>query len=902
MIRRMICAAGGEHVAVEVALAFADGTLATGERAEIERRIDACEVCRAVIAEAARSEGATVAEPGRGPRAAELAPGDRVGRYVVERALGAGGMGVVSLARDPELRRAVVIKLVRPDAGGRTLEARLAREAQAMAQLSHPNVVQIFDIGKHGDRVFLAMEFVPGQTLDAWLIERPRSADEILAMFRQAGAGLDAAHRAGLVHRDFKPQNVLVDRDGVAKVTDFGLARAQVASEPGTPAPRPSGVHAVLTRADAVIGTPAYMAPEQLAGETVDARTDQYAFALALLDALVGQRPGARSVAPHEAEAALAEAEVAPAARAGIARALRVDPAERFPSLRELLVALLPPRPRRRWWPIAAGVVLCGGAVAVWLGSRGTEACTARTPARWQAERPRIVETLAREPRPFARWRAEHVAALVDADVAAIADAELRACKTGAPEPCAAHAAQLDLLLAGNVWDQLDVLACAPVDARASALRARLPAGAAEVVNAARAAHLDRVLIDALELIARHELATHDIDGAARDLRELAEAGERLGDDAARGSALLQLLEIARWRGDHGAATIDGNALRAILVRHGSSPRDELTVALGEADAFTDLGDVARAFADWDRAVTLAVQLADGDALVRARTGRARARQLLRFDPDAVRDAGDLSRASAEVRAEALRTLGDIALAAGDAARAHAWLVQLPAGDAIPDRVQRARVRGLAGDVDGALADLAVTPADPADIVRVAVGRGQVLLAASRAKDAVDAMKEAVHRLRAPFGDRKDPTQPPMPMLERVRATLALCEAEIAAAAPSTDCMDADPLVAGAHPQSPLRARVLLAHVVDNRTHGYTALISGNVTEALAIATAADAWPGLRAELHWELARNDYVMQREQRAHGEAARDLYRLAGNPTKASEVEDWLTATSAGSRPSP
>ena len=221
------CATGAAAcITVDQALAFARGRLVPAERASLERRIDGCATCRAVVAAAARGAGGELAAD------AGLTAGEVVGRYVVERPIGAGGMGVVSLARDPELRRAVVIKLVHPNMGfgegGDELEARLRREAQAMAQVSHANVVQIFDIGRRGDRVFLAMEFVDGRTFDAWLTEQPRSPDEILAMIRQAGAGLAAAHRAGLVHRDFKPTNVLVGRDGVVKVTDFGLARSAV--------------------------------------------------------------------------------------------------------------------------------------------------------------------------------------------------------------------------------------------------------------------------------------------------------------------------------------------------------------------------------------------------------------------------------------------------------------------------------------------------------------------------------------------------------------------------------------------------------------------------------------------------------------------------------------------------
>jgi len=246
---------------------------------------------------------------------------------------------VVSLARDPELRRAVVIKLVRAlDDTGEAHEAH-EREAQAMAQLSHPNVVQIFDIGRHGERVFLAMEFIAGQTFDSWLIERPRSVDEILAMVRQAGAGLEAAHRAGLVHRDFKLSNVLVNDDGIAKVTDFGLAR---------------------------------MAPEQAERRALDARSDQYALAITLLDALLGQAPTSRTVLPGAPalDAALDKAGVRPRVRQAIARALLEDPAARFPSLADLMRELVPSVERPRRWPLLVGVALCGLAIIVWLATR----------------------------------------------------------------------------------------------------------------------------------------------------------------------------------------------------------------------------------------------------------------------------------------------------------------------------------------------------------------------------------------------------------------------------------------------------------------------------------------------------------------------------------------------------
>ena len=215
-----------------------------------------------------------------------------------------------------------------------------------MARLSHPNVVQIFDVGRHRGRFYLVMELVIGRTLEAWLGVRSRGVAEILAMFRQAGAGLAAAHRVGLVHRDFKPGNVLIDHDGVAKVSDFGLARDIVRPTlRSLPAQsQPPRFHIVHTSPSWVLGTPGYMAPEQLTNSGIDARTDQYAFAVALLDALLGQTPSERRTLPSEPAAAvdkaLARAGIAPLVRGAITLALRLRPQDRFASMDELLLGL----------------------------------------------------------------------------------------------------------------------------------------------------------------------------------------------------------------------------------------------------------------------------------------------------------------------------------------------------------------------------------------------------------------------------------------------------------------------------------------------------------------------------------------------------------------------------------
>ena len=307
-----------------------------------------------------------------------------LGRYVVTGELGSGGMGCVYAAYDPELDRKVAIKLMRPEglradrsSDGR---ARLLREAQAMARLSHPNVIAVHDVGTFGPQVFIAMEYVEGSTLAHWLTDRKRSWREVVSMFIQAGRGLAAAHAAGIVHRDFKPDNVLVDKDGRARVLDFGLARpAQLPdTESSTEATAqlsvnrkvlPSGamLGAPVTEAGKVLGTPEYMAPEQLMGEPGDEKADQFAFCVALYQGLYGEHPFARDplealveeVKQGHVRAPPDSPRVPQRLRRTLLRGLRSNPAERFSSMAELLDELQLARasPHGRW--TAVGVLVC---------------------------------------------------------------------------------------------------------------------------------------------------------------------------------------------------------------------------------------------------------------------------------------------------------------------------------------------------------------------------------------------------------------------------------------------------------------------------------------------------------------------------------------------------------------
>lgn len=336
---------------------------------------------------------------GEEPRAP---PGGRLGRYIVLSKLGAGAMGVVFSAHDPELDRKVAIKLLKfgewDEDGGRL---RLQREAQALARLAHRNVVAVYDVGAHEDQLFVAMEFVSGQTIGAWMGkgDEPRPWREVLRVFVEAGRGLAAAHGAGLVHRDFKPDNGMISDQGEVRVMDFGLARSSTASDVAASVPDDSealhesapstrALASELTQSGAMMGTPAYMSAEQLNRQPADARSDQFSFCVALYEALYGERPFAGAslveliVAVNEGEIRDAPPGSAVPAwlRKVVVRGLARQPEERYPSMDVLLAAMLadPATQRRRRMVVAGatvGAVGCVGAVAVALSQPPVEVC-----------------------------------------------------------------------------------------------------------------------------------------------------------------------------------------------------------------------------------------------------------------------------------------------------------------------------------------------------------------------------------------------------------------------------------------------------------------------------------------------------------------------------------------------
>ena len=306
----------------------------------------------------------------------------QIGRFIVLRRIGAGGMGVVYLAYDNALDRRVAVKLIRSlSAPDPETTARMRREAQGMARLSHPNVLQIYETGESDGSLFLAMEYVRGGSLAAWLARRSEAQQAdwraSVAIFVQAGRGLAAAHQAGLVHRDFKPENVLVDDDGVARVGDFGLVRALTDDEPAASRSHARGplLATTLTATRGVMGTPAYMSPEQHAGLTTDARTDQFSFCVALWEALYGERPFAGETLDELAEAidrgvprpAPPGTRVPAWLRAALTRGLAAAPDNRWPTMPALLAVLCddPDARRRRRLLLGAAALTLAATIAV---------------------------------------------------------------------------------------------------------------------------------------------------------------------------------------------------------------------------------------------------------------------------------------------------------------------------------------------------------------------------------------------------------------------------------------------------------------------------------------------------------------------------------------------------------
>ena len=495
------------------------GELPAEEAARVRAHAGACSECSrrlfaAATGAAGDGEDTTVAVPAPAQLIEDSAPdplsalprGSSIGRYVVLDRVGSGGMGVVYAAFDPELNRKVAIKLLQSRRGGSSAgsaagttggQQLLLREAQAMARLSHPGVLAVHDVGLWSERVFVAMDLVEGQSLRQRLKAGPLPWPEALRILVAAGEGLAAAHAKGLVHRDFKADNILVGEDGRVQVMDFGLARAVQDAPPpapppaGAPPPSQSALSTPMTEAGFVHGTPAYMAPEQLASGAADERTDQFSFGVTLYEALHGERPFGPDRPSDPMDPARWKVREPPAGSAAPAwlrkvalRCLEVRPEARFGSMREVLDALRadPARGRRRAAVAAlvAFVVLASAGTAFGVVARRSRACAGAGEGMasvWNdAERERVREAFAAVSRPFA------------------ADAER------------ASSRQLDAY--AEAWVQMRRQAC-----EATRLRGEAP----ESVLALRLSCLDRRLESLSALVAVLEAADAEVAQRAID-------------------------------------------------------------------------------------------------------------------------------------------------------------------------------------------------------------------------------------------------------------------------------------------------------------------------------------------------------------------------------------------------
>jgi|GEM_PF-1631334 len=387
------------------------------------------------------------------PQPADAETPPRLGRFAVLRVLGQGGMGRVYAAYDEDLDRRVAVKVLRHQEDARSRQRSL-REAQAMAKLSHPNVVNVFEVGEHASEVFIAMEYVQGTSLADWQAERSRPWREIVEVYRQAGEGLAAAHEAGIVHRDFKPTNVMVEpaagEQWRARVLDFGLAFAgadgdaeDIAAASAQQSERGVSVAQTLTATHGPVGTPAYMPPEQFEGRAVEGAADQFSWCVSLWEALYGERPfdesSVSSMLASRREGPRTPTDrpqgLPPTLHTALLQGLHVDPASRFASMRALLEAMAPPTSSGRAlaWTTAVGLVALVGGVALGQSSgSASDACEGAIEAlgtAWDDGRQAAVREAMLAVEPFGEGAWAYAGPRLDTYASAWTDGHTDACR-----------------------------------------------------------------------------------------------------------------------------------------------------------------------------------------------------------------------------------------------------------------------------------------------------------------------------------------------------------------------------------------------------------------------------------------------------------------------------------------
>jgi len=644
-----------------------------------------------------------------GPRSASTAVLSGIERFTILKKLGEGGMGSVYAAYDSALDRRVAVKLVRADrrrsGGVVSPREQLLREAQAMARLSHPNVVAIHEVGEIGEDVFVVLELVDGMNLQEWLKESRPAWRQIIDAYVQAGRGLAAAHEAGLVHRDFKPSNVLIRRDGRIQVADFGV----VSMGGGSSSDGPSGDADVpqapsqITFVGRRVGTLAYMAPEQYAGAVVDGRADQYSFCVALWESLYGTRPFAGDGA--KLAAAMSDGVVvSPPASAvprwvegALRRGLSPRAADRFPSMDELIHVLAhdPARARKRAIALGAGAVaviaLAISALVGWTRDTPTptpcEGQDAPLARRWNTGRAAAVrDAFARSGVPYAAAASTRVVPQLDAWAAGWVAMRVDACRatrvTGEQSEALLDARmrcldrqldEVDQLASALVTTDRDVIARAAqslalpdvtVCADRDEVLVRVPPPSSSS-DRARVAQLEHELagVRAAERTGRYKAARERATGVARD-------AIALGFQPLVAEALVIRGRLEELDGDVRAA----NETLAAAAHAAGTSRDDRTAASallslievhltrGEAQAALAIGVAADAAVARTRDAKLEAALVEALGAAHAAAGDGQAGHFLQRALELREAAG---RDTVEV-AQVLNRLGGLAAGSGD--------------------------------------------------------------------------------------------------------------------------------------------------------------------------------------------------------------------------------------------
>ncbi|MFZ6181967.1 protein kinase domain-containing protein [Nannocystis pusilla] len=599
----------------------------------------------------------------------------KIGRFTVLDRLGEGGMGVVYTAYDDKLERKVAVKVLRGEAtrsddSGRQ---RLMREAQAMARLSHPNIVTVHEVGDYEDQVFVAMEFVRGMSLDAWMRRRERSWREVLAVFVQAGRGLQAAHAAGIIHRDFKPHNVLVGDDGAVKVLDFGLARAvEHAGSDDLAITAKSGEsagHALmvpLTQTGAIMGTPAYMAPEQHEGRPASAASDQFAFCISLYEGVYKRHPfSTDSLASLIGDAILGRVAPPPSGSRvptrifkALQRGLSVATDRRFASMTELLAELErdPEGRRRRLFASTAFAGFVGvagfGAAALQQPAAAAPICTGAADelaAVWNGERSEAVRSaMSATGVPYAADTWSKVQPQLEAYASAWSAMRSEACTT--------HAS-------GHQSDHLFDLRTACLDQRRAAF-----AGLVDTLASADAAVMERAM-QALSTLPTIERCG-DVAALTAEVASPDDPRARLRVQAVRETLARAAVQENAGRFHAGLATIAAASDEVAAIDY-PPLRGEL--ALRQGSLQMEAGDYPAADAAFGQALWTALAADDARTAAQAASKRMFVRAARMNQPaEALRDL-ELAQAlhvrvrdDVELTAEFENNLGSVYMMAGD--------------------------------------------------------------------------------------------------------------------------------------------------------------------------------------------------------------------------------------------